>query len=117
MNLNKLLILFRSLESREQTVVKNYFCMYWSRSCCFGTYYLQLSGVYIDQNNTRNASVAKTNFEYVQSKALNFQAYAESQEALLSFPEPNSFMINESQKFKFTDFRVNRGVRQTILSI
>ena len=104
MNLNKLLILFRSLESREQIVVKNYFCMYWSRSCCFGTYYLQLSGS-IDQNK-RNAAVAKTNFEYVQNKALNFQAYAESQEALLRFPEPNSFMINESQKFKFTDFRL-----------
>ena len=42
----------------------------------------------------------------MQGKALNFQAYAESQEALLSFPESNSFMINESQKFKFSDFRL-----------
>tara|TARA_B110000003_G_scaffold60468_1_gene60625 strand:- start:133 stop:624 length:492 start_codon:yes stop_codon:yes gene_type:complete len=102
MNLNKLLILFRSLESREQTLLKIIFMLV--PLLFFGTYYLQLSES--TKNNTRNASLAKSNFEYVQNKALNFQAYAESQEALLRFPEPNSFMINESQKFKFTDFRV-----------
>ena len=102
MNLNKLLILFRSLESREKLLLKIIFVLL--PLLLLGTYYLQLSGS-IDQNK-RNAAVAKTNFEYVQGKALNFQAYAESQEALLSFPEPNSFMINESQKFKFSDFRL-----------
>ena len=102
MNLNKLLILFRSLESREKLLLKIIFVLL--PLLLLGTYYLQLSGS-IDQNK-RNAAVAKTNFEYVQNKALNFQAYAESQEALLSFPESNSFMINESQKFKFSDFRL-----------
>ena len=102
MNLNKLLILFRSLESREQTLLKIIFLLV--PLLFFGTYYLQLSES--TKNNTRNASLAKSNFEYVQNKALNFQAYAESQDALLRFPEANSFMINESQKFKFTDFRV-----------
>jgi len=102
MNLNKLLISFRSLESREKLLLKVVFALV--PLLFFGTYYLQLSDSI--NNNTRNATLAKSNFEYVQSKALNFQAYAESQEALLSFPELNSFMINESQTFKFNDFRL-----------
>ena len=102
MNLNKLLISFRSLESREKLLLKVVFALV--PLLFFGTYYLQLSDSI--NSNTRNATLAKSNFEYVQSKALNFQAYAESQEALLSFPEPNSFMINESQNFEFNDFRL-----------
>ena len=102
MNLNKLFILFRSLESREKWLLKIVFALV--PLLFFGIYYLQLSES-IDQNE-RNAAIAKNNFEYVQAKALNFQAYAESQKALLSFPELNSFMINESQKFKFSDFRL-----------
>ena len=102
MNLNKLLVSFRSLESREKLLLKIVLALV--PLLFFGTYYLQLSESI--NNNTRNATLAKSNFEYVQSKALNFQAYAESQEALLSFPELNSFMINESQTFKFNDFRL-----------
>ena len=102
MNLNKLLISFRSLESREKLLLKIVLALV--PLLFFVTYYLQLSESI--NHNTRNATLAKSNFEYVQSKALNFQAYAESQEALLSFPEPNSFMINESQTFKFNDFTI-----------
>jgi len=102
MNLNKLLVLFRSLESREKLLLKIIFALV--PLLFFGTYYLQLSESI--NNNTRNATLAKSNFEYVQSKALNFQVYAESQETLLSFPEPNAFMINESQNFEFSDFRL-----------
>ena len=61
MNLNKLLILFRSLESREKLLLKIIFVLL--PLLLLGTYYLQLSGS-IDQNK-RNAAVAKTNFEYV----------------------------------------------------
>ena len=102
MNLNKLLVSFRSLESREKLLLKIVFALV--PLLFFGTYYLQLSESI--NSNTRNATLAKSNFEYVQSKALNFQVYAESQEALLSFPEPNAFMINESQNFEFNDFRL-----------
>ena len=102
MNLNKLLVSFRSLESREKLLLKIVFALV--PVLFFGTYYLQLSESI--NSNTRNATLAKSNFEYVQSKALNFQAYAESQETLLSFPEPNAFMINESQNFEFNDFRL-----------
>ena len=102
MNLNKLLVSFRSLESREKLLLKIVFALV--PLLFFGTYYLQLSESI--NSNTRNATLAKSNFEYVQSKALNFQAYAESQEALLSFPELNAFMINESQNFEFNDFRL-----------
>ena len=102
MNLNKLLVSFRSLESREKLLLKIVLALV--PLLFFGTYYLQLSESI--NNNTRNATLAKSNFEYVQTKALNFQAYAESQEALLSFPEPNTFMINESQNFEFSDFRL-----------
>ena len=102
MNLNKLLVSFRSLESREKLLLKIVLALV--PLLFFGTYYLQLSESI--NNNTRNATLAKSNFEYVQSKALNFQAYAESQEALLSFLEPNTFMINESQNFEFSDFRL-----------
>ena len=102
MNLNKLLVSFRSLESREKLLLKIVLALV--PLLFFGTYYLQLSESI--NNNTRNATLAKSNFEYVQSKALNFQVYAESQETLLSFPEPNAFMINESQNFEFSDFRL-----------
>ena len=102
MNLNKLLVSFRSLESREKLLLKIVLALV--PLLFFGTYYLQLSESI--NNNTRNATLAKSNFEYVQSKALNFQAYVESQEALLSFPESNAFMINESQNFEFSDFRL-----------
>jgi len=54
-----------------------------------------------------NLSSAKNNFQYVSSKALNFQQYALSQKALSNYPEKTNFLFSESERFKLNDFQVD----------
>tara|TARA_B100000787_G_C16178457_1_gene290368 strand:+ start:637 stop:1104 length:468 start_codon:yes stop_codon:yes gene_type:complete len=54
-----------------------------------------------------NLSSAKNNFQYVNSKALNFQQYVLSQKALSKYPEKTDFLFSESERFKLNDFQVD----------
>ena len=53
-----------------------------------------------------NLEIAKTNFEYVYDKALNYQKYTLAQNALSEYPEINDFIFAESKLYPLIEFQL-----------
>ena len=60
--------------------------------------------------------VAKSNFNYVYDKALNFQQFTLAQEAKSKFPEMADFVSSESQRFGLAEFQLGQEGERIFIS-